>query len=184
MKYTNVFSWLLVILMANALMGCAAVGYPSYPLSAGAPAIYDNVVLPLQAGTTLWGMRQVVVEQAVGTFAMMKDGNVMLIWPMAQANGWAFVVFNPNGGNGGVEAGRWGSQIVNGKTMGDLVEYLQGRGWQVTDITAVPGFQAMKAALSTSGGWLAQMANSLTTILVVPIFSDQMQMIIPAEVDT
>jgi hypothetical protein len=168
--------WVLAILM---LVSCATMPTINPPP--------DGAVYPMQAGTTLWGMRQVVVESLESSALLRPDGKLVLLWQMPSLKGWAFVLlekdgaeawnfrsFFKDGGNG---------NLINGNTLEDLVIYLQSKGYTKVPVATIPGFQLLKQGILNGAQWVSSTGSCFTTIIVFPISPTMMKMLPTKEGD-
>lgn len=153
---------LALLLTALALLcsGCAAI-QASVPNNA---PIYGEVYA-VQIGQTMWGMKQAVAEKA-GTLIMQKDNMLTFIWSVK--DGWCFAVLN-SGSHTAIEDFAQvakGGNMVNPRTMSDLVTWMQEHGWNAVSSKEIPTY--IVAAIESSAVWLANLASNMTTFLILP----------------
>lgn len=153
---------LIVSLIAGYLLsGCAAIGTGEV-----APAI-DGQVIALQLRSTLWGMNRVVAGKP-DAFAMLRqaaDGNKQIVLSWALRDAWAFVLYNCPECE--TPAFLQKGNVVNGKTMGEFVTWLERSGWRIIEPEEIP--DPIKQMLAQPAQVALSMAQSLPTFLVVPM---------------
>lgn len=128
------------------------------------PAMLPGDVLSLQLGSTLWGLRACIAEK-VSTFIMVKDNMYLFIWPIADGWGFAGAYADKQAAIQNIDLILPGN-FASAKSVGELTSHLKDNGWKVIAAAEVP--QALKAAISATGGWLAAMASDMVSFLVLP----------------
>ncbi len=155
-----VFHLALILTALTLLTSCAAVSASNNNI---APQIGE--VYAVQIGQTLWGMKQAVLEKA-GTMILQKDNLLTFVWTVQ--DGWCFAVLN-SGSKTAVEDFAEiakGGNMVNPRTMADLVSWMREHGWSLVSPGEIPAF--IVTAIEGSAGWLANIASNMTTFLVFP----------------
>ena len=119
----------------------------------------------LQLRSTLWGIRQAATGQP-GTMLMMKDQAVVFLWTVKDA--WAFTGVNFAGQPQAIDfvSKITNGNLVNARDMSDIVRFMEGIGFQQVTPDKLP--PAIITAAAQGVGWLADMAQRMVTILVVP----------------
>lgn len=154
-----VFSIMAVFTLLNA--GLLRMGGPHTPL-------IDNQVVPLQLGTSIRVIEN-ALDSEVGAQILQRKDLFAFITPMGNGFGMTgidaasktpiqdFAQFVKNG------------QIMNARTMKDLVDTLTNNGWKVISAAEVPAFvktNLFAAKMSIAAG--AFVNSSMITFVVVP----------------
>lgn len=156
------FELFLIVALFTSMTACAATG----------PQLLDGQVDALQVRSTVWGIQQAVAGKA-GTFRLMKDGMVLLGWPLE--NGAGFSLIDPaktslkqymDGGLG---------NFANSKTVTDLISYLKSCGWNEVSAKDLP--QEIIQGIATASSWLASAASKMSpTFIFMPVAPLEQQM--------
>jgi hypothetical protein len=151
---------LLVLMFAIGLVIVSLLG----AIKGAAPP--DGYVVGVQMGTTVWGMRQAILEKP-GTMLMTKDNLLLFMWVIE--DGWAFASVNLSSRAPVHDFAKiaGGGNYVNARTMADLVSHLEGFGWRVATAAEVP--VAVRIALTAQTSWLVSLAGNMPTFLVLPV---------------
>lgn len=152
-KLFPVFS---VIVLIIALLG--AVVQETIAPSSG----YVELV---QLRSTLWGIEQAVMGKS-GTMLFMKDQVVVFMWSVKDA--WAFAGVNFAGQPQAVDfaAQVQKANLVGAKDMRDIARFLETLGFTRVTPDKLP--PVLTAAAAQGAGWLAEMAQRMVTVLIIP----------------
>ncbi len=148
---------LMVVVSSVACFGAVTV----------APSIapQEGYVEVMQLRSTLWGIQQAALGKS-DTLLLMKDQVVVFLWSVRDA--WAFAGVNLNGQPEAVDLASQitKANLVNARDMSDIAKYLNGLGFQQITPDKLP--PVLVTAIAQGAGWLAEMAQRMVTVLVVP----------------
>jgi hypothetical protein len=152
---------LVGVLVAAALLWAMLGG-----ITRGVAPAVDGNVYSLQLGSTLHGIRAALAEKS-GTMILAKDDLILFMWGVH--DGWAFAGINAKTQSAVnvMKQVMAGANLVNINTMRDLAAFLKEHGFEVVTASQVP--QVVHAAVGSSTGWLARLAGSMPTVLVLPV---------------
>ncbi len=145
--YARLFSQVLMIWVAVALMGCAAIA------------------TPLDIYKTVEGANS-AARGGANTWAMMKATSDLIVLGWPQGTRYAFLIVDKLGQTTNL------SQICNGTCIGwkdaaEFLTWLEQNGWQNVPATALP--PGVIAGLSQTAFLTSLGSRALTTILILPI---------------
>lgn len=132
-------------------------------LSSIAPA--QGQVESVSLLSTLHGITR-AAQGGSGTMLLQNGDNYVFLWNIG--DGWAFTMVNAATQKasaqllGSISKGN----LANAKDMGDVVGFLQARGFQVISPEDLP--PVITTALGSASSWLAQLSQSMISIVVFP----------------
>lgn len=153
MKNITYFLFILAVLTGLSFAG-VSTAFPS-----GGDVYYASF------GQTITGIQRAVNGQS-GTMIMAKDNMMLFMWTMEK--GWCFAGVNIATQNAihTLRDVSGGGNLVNARTMADVVDFLEKHGWELVSTSAVP--QAVKTAALSAGTWLSALASTMPTFFVMP----------------
>ena len=161
--HATVIAWLICIMIVTP--GCIALG--------DAPMIAAGDVLPVQNGTTLWGLVN-ALKGYHDTFIYANPANTQFLVGWPACSGWCFTLVDVRVKSSlywHELAGNWTSP----KDMAGLVTSAVGNGWtklDVRDLAITPLAKGVQVAVEESrivaNGWLAQAASNLLVFSFTP----------------
>lgn len=158
-RYARLFQQIVMIWVAVALMGCAAI------------------VSPLDIYKTAEGA-SAAARGAANTWAMVKPTSdlVVLGWPQGQR--YAFLIVDKLGQMTNLSKLCNGT-CINWKDAAEFVSWLEANGWANVPAASLP--PALVSALSQTAFLTALASRALTNFLILPmgLIQDPMQFIQP-----
>lgn len=158
MKAKGLLGLFVTLIMALTFMFSSIVDSVAPP---------DGQILGLQIRSTFWGIKQAALD-APGTFRMTNPQQTLYIVGWNIKDAVAFVGFDVTKQKCVADLERLvGGNVVNVKTMKELVEVLKAYGWYSIGAAQLPKF--VLAMVADTATYAAMITRSFTTFLVVPV---------------
>lgn len=153
---------IVMVLLAPSLVSCAG-NAPNVIQDSIAPL--NNQVIALQLGSTVWGMKQAMMN-APGTLLVMRDNCIVFGWAVKDA--FAFVGVNATTleGSSTLEAVIGKGNVVNAKTMSEFSKFLAQEGFKPITAEQVP--EALRVILAGTTSTMGKFLGGYKTFLVLP----------------
>lgn len=144
----------MFLLFVMFLTGCVSTPIP------------DGEIFVLQTGSTLWVIRQAILEKP-GSLMLTKGDLVSFMHVMD--DGWAWVVVNVKDYKTISQLRDVGltGNLANAKTLSDLTKFLMDNGWKVITSQDLPKY-IIGIPASQMIGWAGQVRGLLFTFIYVP----------------
>lgn len=160
MKMRVIVLFLILGMLGSA---CAAISFPGAVIAPPGSEVYA-----VHIGSTVNGIRSAINMNA-GTSILARKDLMMFVWTIEDA--WAFVTVSAKSGSPIKDLAivSKAGNLVNCKTMKELISVLKMNGWKSVPASAVPN--ALKVAVN--GATVAELmrwaGNTLSTFLVLPV---------------
>ncbi len=144
---------LINFLILTLLCGCAG------------PQMLAGDVIPLQTGSTLWGIQQAALGKP-GTVILVKDTITIFAWPVSENYGMAVVNSNTKEAvTKFAELGLKGN-LTGVRDASDMIRSFGKEGW--TKVTPDKLHPEILAGLASAKSWLVMMASNMPTFVIMP----------------